>query len=140
MLINDNQINFIFQCMYLPCLKVIWSGRSRICLRFMFYIGIMDVMSLNISTLFSAFIWCIQPNEYLIYVIGLIYMTLWIIECNISVLLAACRCLEVFTPMKAERIFGNLNGKIMMFFCFFYGVFGVYYSKPRQYSSSYVYW
>jgi hypothetical protein len=67
-------------------------------------------------------------------------MCIWIVESSISVLLAVCRCLEVFTPQKAEEIFGGLNGRMMVLVCGFYGIMVAYYSKPQVYSSIYMSW
>lgn len=107
-------------------------------------LGVMDVLSLHISALLSAVLqlngmsFCSSPK--LIYVAGCIQMGLWLTESAISILLAICRCLEVFTPQKAEEMFGGLNGKIMVLFCCAYGTLGAFYSVPQVYSSRYLSW
>jgi hypothetical protein len=110
----------------------------------MFFIGVMDVLSLHISALLSPVLqlngmsFCSSPK--LIYTAGCLQMSIWLAESAISILLAVCRCMEVFTPQKAEQTFGGLNGKIMVLFCCAYGILGAVYSPPQVYSSRYMSW
>ncbi|KAI6221560.1 hypothetical protein M3Y95_00975000 [Aphelenchoides besseyi] len=134
-----------FQIIYLPCLRVIHIGRHRYaCFQLMFYIGLLDLGALHINGAFSAVLllneWLFCSNMQLILVLNSIFMGLWLTHSVIAILLAMCRCLEVFYPQQAEVVFGGRNGKILVVGGSIYGILGACYIRSAINTSIFLPW
>ncbi|KAL3069635.1 hypothetical protein niasHT_036427 [Heterodera trifolii] len=45
---------FVFEILYIPCVVAIWKHREHSCYKFLFFIGILDILMLPIQGLVSA--------------------------------------------------------------------------------------
>ncbi|KAL3085582.1 hypothetical protein niasHT_037323 [Heterodera trifolii] len=79
------------------------------CYKLMFFIGILDMLTMFINTLETGIlgiigaVYCDYP--LLIYTTGAFGMTLWLAETSVEMLLAINRCMELLRPQLAHAIF-----------------------------------
>ncbi|KAH7714370.1 SRT-29 protein [Aphelenchoides avenae] len=94
--------------MYILCMLSIRNHLSNPCYKFMFYIGIADVMQLWVNGLICGYfamvgaVYCSYPT--LAYVSGCFGLGCWVAESTGAVFLAFSRCLEVWSPRTAKSL------------------------------------
>ncbi|KAK0427165.1 hypothetical protein QR680_010097 [Steinernema hermaphroditum] len=124
---------------YLICLKVMWGLRQNSCYKIMMQIGVMDVSTLLINTLFAGYVafngfsFCDIPLSN--YVLGSIVVGTWANCCASSIMLAINRSIELWFPSKMSAIFGGYRILPWMAVPFAYQFYFTWYTPACTYNS-----
>uniref|UniRef100_A0A914HXA1 Serpentine receptor class gamma n=1 Tax=Globodera rostochiensis TaxID=31243 RepID=A0A914HXA1_GLORO len=101
----------LFELCYIPCMFSIWKHRAQACYKFMFFIGIVDILCLVICSFMHGYfavtgaVFCSHPD--LIYWSGVIGFFFWVIESSVDILLAINRCVEMTSPIWGKRLYNG---------------------------------
>ncbi|KAL3082059.1 hypothetical protein niasHT_038389 [Heterodera trifolii] len=114
------------------------------CYKFLFFIGILDMLSMFIDALETGIlgiigaVYCDYP--LLIYTSGKFGMAFWLTESSTEMLLAINRCMELLRPQLAHAIFSG--NKLWCFFALLicYGFTMSMFTKPTLFSGIYFSW
>ncbi|KAI1698596.1 serpentine type 7TM GPCR chemoreceptor srt domain-containing protein [Ditylenchus destructor] len=134
----------IFEILYIPCIFAIGKNLSNASFKFMFYIGILDIVVLCVAGLLSGYfaitgaVFCSHPT--LIYISGVFGLGLWIAESTASMMLALNRCFEVWSPRIASIIYGDKAAWLWLIPVSLYAFFTVYFGKIITFSGIHMSW
>ncbi|KAI1703593.1 serpentine type 7TM GPCR chemoreceptor srt domain-containing protein [Ditylenchus destructor] len=135
---------FIFELLYIPCIIAITKHLRYASFKFMFYIGIVDIVALWIAGLQSGYfaingsVFCSNPT--FIYVSGIFALGFWISESTAAMMLALNRCVEVWSPKLAKLIYGGKMSWLWLIPVNLYAFCTVYFGKIPVFSSIYMAW
>ncbi|KAI1699160.1 serpentine type 7TM GPCR chemoreceptor srt domain-containing protein [Ditylenchus destructor] len=102
---------FVFEILYIPCIFAIGKNLSNASFKFMFYIGIVDIIVLWVAGLVSGYlavtgaVFCSHPT--LIYASGIIALLFWTAETTASMVLALNRFILVCSPTLSRTLYGG---------------------------------
>ncbi|KAI1697649.1 serpentine type 7TM GPCR chemoreceptor srt domain-containing protein [Ditylenchus destructor] len=117
---------------------------KRSAYKFMFAIGITDVICLWINGFFTGYfaiigaVGCSYPN--FMYVAGCCALWLWIMESVSAMLLAMNRCIELAYPRLGAVLYGGNRGWIWLLFPISYSSYIFIFTKPVFFSGIYLSW
>ncbi|KAL3082057.1 hypothetical protein niasHT_038387 [Heterodera trifolii] len=135
---------FVFQLLYIPCMVSIYTIMDNACYKLMFFIGILNMLTMFISALETGIlgiigaVYCDYP--LLIYTTGSMGMALWIAETSVEMLLAINRCMELLRPQLAQAIFSGNKLRCLFALPICYGFVVAMFTKPVLFSGVYLSW
>uniref|UniRef100_A0A914IEK7 Uncharacterized protein n=1 Tax=Globodera rostochiensis TaxID=31243 RepID=A0A914IEK7_GLORO len=135
---------FIFELLYLPCLIAIWKHCEHSCYKFLFFIGVTDVLMLPIQGLISA-LYSIFGVEFCSYrdfnfLIGFCAAGLFAAQSSANFFLALDRLVEMTFSGYSKMLF---SGRRAWLWTMASSVFGLYYFcfvKPPCFAPTYGNW
>uniref|UniRef100_A0A915DWN2 G-protein coupled receptors family 1 profile domain-containing protein n=1 Tax=Ditylenchus dipsaci TaxID=166011 RepID=A0A915DWN2_9BILA len=107
-------LGVFYELIYLPCLYAIWKcskkhAQQASCYRLMFLLGLSDVVGIMLTTFFvgyftfQGFVFCSRPLLFYICCVAGTY--LWVLATTTALILALNRCIVIYNPHTAERLF-----------------------------------
>ncbi|KAL3108920.1 hypothetical protein niasHT_011470 [Heterodera trifolii] len=130
----------ISEILYLPCLISLWKHMDNTCYKFMFFIGITDLLMIPISSIITGYlaitgaVFCTAPT--FIYFCGACALGLTVAENTAQIFLALNRCIELVSYGNSARVL--FHGKriyLWMIFCIIYGMYFFIFTMPIIFSS-----
>ncbi|KAL3092632.1 hypothetical protein niasHS_007841 [Heterodera schachtii] len=135
---------FIFEILYIPCLIAIWKHRAQPCYKFLFFIGITDVLMLPIhglvSSLYSLFGVVFCSNASFNYFIASCGAALFAAESSANLFLALDRLVETFSPKYNQILFSGQRAWLWTMVSSSFGFYYFWEVKPAVFSPSYGNW
>uniref|UniRef100_A0AC34RH99 Uncharacterized protein n=1 Tax=Panagrolaimus sp. JU765 TaxID=591449 RepID=A0AC34RH99_9BILA len=136
----------IFLAAYIPSLwimkkKPFWN---QPCYKLMFFMGITDICCLiiigPITGYYSiyGYVFCSSPKTQ--YIAGALSFFFWVATCDMGIMLAVNRCLEMYNQIWAAFIFDKWKCYFLVFIAIFDEFAITFWSKPVVFSSIYVTW
>ncbi|KAI1695973.1 serpentine type 7TM GPCR chemoreceptor srt domain-containing protein [Ditylenchus destructor] len=135
---------FVFETLYIPCIFAIRKHINQPCYKFMFAIGITDVICLCINGLLTGYfamtgaVFCSCPN--LIYIAGCFGMALWVMESVSAILLAINRCIEISAPKLGARLYDGHRTWLWISIPLLYSTYFFVFTKPVLFSGLFLSW
>ncbi|KAL3085589.1 hypothetical protein niasHT_037330 [Heterodera trifolii] len=135
---------FVFELLYIPCMVSIYKIMDNACYKLMFFIGILNMVTMFISALETGIlgiigaVYCDYP--LLIYTTGTLGMAFWIAETSVEMLLAINRCMELLRPQLAHAIFSGNKLRCLFALPICYGFAVAMFTKPILFSGIYLSW
>ncbi|KAL3079275.1 hypothetical protein niasHS_013669 [Heterodera schachtii] len=102
---------FVFEILYIPCVVAIWKHREHSCYKFLFFIGILDILMLPIQGLVSALysFFGVVPCSFLTFnfIIGSFSLSFFAAQTSANLFLALDRLIDTIFPKFAKFLFSN---------------------------------
>uniref|UniRef100_A0A915CNI7 Opsin n=1 Tax=Ditylenchus dipsaci TaxID=166011 RepID=A0A915CNI7_9BILA len=133
----------IFIILYIPCLVALGKRLEQSCYKFLFFIGIVDVICLPICGLTTGYmaingaVFCSYPTFF--FFAGNFWFC-WVTESSTAVILALSRCFEVISPNLSRQLFHGKKTWVWIAMTFLYGLCFVTFTKTSKFSSIEVAW
>ncbi|KAI1710981.1 serpentine type 7TM GPCR chemoreceptor srt domain-containing protein [Ditylenchus destructor] len=135
---------FVLETLYIPCVLSISKRLRYASFKFMFYIGIGDLIALWISGFLTGYlaltgaVFCSHPT--VIYMAGNIGIGCWYVESLAAMFLAFNRCVEIWSPHLARRMFRDNLIWLWLLPVTLYAFLGIFFTKPGIFNSIYFSW
>ncbi|KAL3084065.1 hypothetical protein niasHS_009198 [Heterodera schachtii] len=135
---------FIFELLYMPCMVSIYKIMDNACYKLMFFIGILDMLSMFINALETGILGIIGAvycdYSLLIYTTGSMITVLWIAETSAEMMLAIDRCIELLRPQLAHAIFSGNKLRCLFALPICYASVMAMFTKSVLFSGIYLSW
>ncbi|KAI1701627.1 serpentine type 7TM GPCR chemoreceptor srt domain-containing protein [Ditylenchus destructor] len=134
----------IYELLYIPCLFAIAKHLQSSCYKFMFYIGIIDVLCMWMNGFLTGYlaltgaVYCSHPT--LIYWAGTFGLAMWAAETSSAVLLAVNRCIEIWSPKYGMMLFRGNRTWLWLIPPTLYALFFATFTEPVLFSGIYLSW
>ncbi|KAL3089696.1 hypothetical protein niasHT_020475 [Heterodera trifolii] len=134
----------LFQLCYIPCIFSIWKHRDQACYKFMFFIGLIDILCLFINCLMHGYfaitgvVFCSYPD--FIYLSGIVGFFFWVAESSADILLAVNRCVEMSSPVWGERLYHGGRAWLWLIPPLLYATYIAVTQMPVLFSGIYFSW
>nr|CAD2177521.1 unnamed protein product [Meloidogyne enterolobii] len=134
----------IYYVLYIPCMFSFWKHIDNACYKFLFYIGITDLLILWICGFETAIfgmtgvVFCSSP--LLVYISGNLGNAIWAAETVAEATLAFNRCLDTISPRISSALFTGKKTWIWLSIITLYAIYWVFYMPPVLFSSLYFAW
>ncbi|KAI1694940.1 serpentine type 7TM GPCR chemoreceptor srt domain-containing protein [Ditylenchus destructor] len=133
-------LSTLFVLVYIPTLSVIMRKYLRkTAYQLMFVVGFADVLMLSIVAMLcgsmsvTGAVYCSAPTP--IYVISCLGMGFWVLSTESSVILALYRCMELWRPHVADRLFAGKRALVWISLSLLHFVAVFSFGTPIVYSS-----
>ncbi|KAI1710658.1 serpentine type 7TM GPCR chemoreceptor srt domain-containing protein [Ditylenchus destructor] len=134
----------VFEGLYIPCIFAIRKHLKQSCYKFMFAIGITDVICLWINGFLTGYfamtgaVFCSYPN--LIYITGCVGISLWVMESVSAILLAINRCIEMSAPKLGAKLYEGNKTWLWIAIPLLYSIYFFVFTKPVLFSGLFLSW
>uniref|UniRef100_A0A914HSU2 Uncharacterized protein n=1 Tax=Globodera rostochiensis TaxID=31243 RepID=A0A914HSU2_GLORO len=133
-----------FETLYLPCLVAIWKHREHSCYKFLFYIGVTDVLMLPIqgmlSGIYSVFGVVFCSNPVFNFFIASCGAALFAAESSANFFLALDRLAETVSPKCGKLLFSGGRAWLWTIASSIFGLYYFYMVKPAVFAPTYANW
>nr|CAD2153050.1 unnamed protein product [Meloidogyne enterolobii] len=133
-----------FEVLYFPCLCSIYKHMEHSCYKFLFFIGIADMLMMFIQGLetgvfnFTGEMFC--PNDKFNYITACFAGALFALESSANFFLALDRCADSLSPKISKFFFDGKRVLIWMFFSISLSIYYLFYVNPGIYDGVNMNW
>lgn len=134
----------LFELLYVPCLLAIRRHFQQSCYKFMFFMGVVDMLTLPMNTLLSG-LFAVEgavgcTHLMLNFHASMYGSALWVVETSTAVLLALNRCVEMSSRDWAHFLYDGQRAWLWMIPPVLYGMWTYFYWKPAFFSTVLMAW